>query len=96
MYSLQQAVRASPVLAQMAERVRLSQHLLEVVRPHVPPGLRDQIQAGPLDGDAWCVFVRNTAVATKLRLLTPALLAALRVDGQTIQQLRVKVQRPVS
>lgn len=92
MFSLQQAVHASPVLAQMAQRVRLSQHLLEVVRPLIPPGLRPHIQAGPVDEHSWCLLVSNPAVGSKLKQLTPALLAALRVDGQAISQLRIKVQ----
>lgn len=92
MFSLQQAVNASPALAQVAERVRLSQRMLEVVRPHLPPALRQQVQAGPVEEHSWCLLVSNPAVGTKLKQLTPALLAALRNDGQTITQLRIKVR----
>jgi len=45
MFSLQQAVNASPALAQVAERIRLSQHMLEVIRPLLPPALRQAIEA---------------------------------------------------
>ena len=93
MFSLQQAVRASPVLAEMAEKVRLSQRLLELVRPHIPPALRPHVQAGPVDEQSWCLLVSNPAVGTKLKLLTPALLAALRVNGQNIHHLRIKIQK---
>ncbi len=92
MYSLQQAVTASPVLAQMADRVRRSQHMLQVVRPHIPPGLMASIQAGPVDDDSWCLLVRNPAAANKLKLLTPALMAALRQAGCGVAHLRIKVQ----
>ena len=91
-FSLNQAVDASPVLSQMAQRVRLSQHLLERVRPLMPPGLRGQVLAGPVDDESWCLLVSNPAVATKLKQLVPALLAALRNDGQTVQRLRIKVR----
>jgi hypothetical protein len=91
-FSLHQAVEASPVLAHMAQRVRLSQHMLDVVRPLLPPGLRPQIQAGPVDEDSWCLLVSNPAVATKLKQLAPALLAALRTDGQPVQRLRIKIR----
>ncbi len=92
MYSLQQAFNASPVLSEIAQRVRLSQQLLEVVRPHIPLGLRSQVVAGPVEDDAWCLFVSNPAVATKLKQLTPALLAAMRTKGHAITKLRIKVQ----
>jgi len=93
MFSLQQAVHASPVLAEMAAKVRLSQHLLTVVSPHIPVALRQHVQAGPVDDNSWCLLVMNPAVGTKLKLLTPALLAALRTDGQNISQLRIKIQK---
>jgi len=92
MFSLQQAVNASPALAQVAERIRLSQHMLEVIRPLLPPALRQQVQAGPVEEHSWCLLVSNPAVGTKLKQLTPALLAALRTNGQTITQLRIKVR----
>jgi len=41
---------------------------------------------------SWCLLVSNPAVGTKLKQLTPALLAALRTNGQTITQLRIKVR----
>ncbi|GAB3184328.1 hypothetical protein [Hydrogenophaga aquatica] len=92
MFSLQQAVHASPVLSQVADRVRLSQHMLEVIKPHIPAGLRPHVQSGAVEESAWCLLVANPAVGTKLKQLTPALLAALRNDGQSITQLRIKVR----
>jgi len=92
MYSLQQAVTASPVLAGMAERVRRSQRMLDTVRPHIPPAMWPAIQSGPVDEDSWCLLVRNSAVSTKLKLLTPALLAALRQAGLGVDKLRIKIQ----
>lgn len=92
MYSLQQAVTASPVLANVAERVRRSQRMLETVRPHIPAAMLPAIQSGPVDEDSWCLLVRNPAVATKLKLLTPALMAALRQANLGVGRLRIKIQ----
>lgn len=91
-FSLHQAVQANPALAKVADRIRQSQHMLDVIRPLLPPGLRAQVQAGPVDEESWCLLVGNPAVGTKLKQLSPALLAALRSDGQTIERLRIKVR----
>lgn len=91
-FSLHQALNASPVLANVAKRVQLSQHMLDVIRPLLPPALRTQVQAGPLDDESWCLLVSNPAVGVKLKQLTPALMAALRSDGQTIPLIRIKVR----
>ena len=94
MFSLQQAFSASPTLARMAERVRLSQAMLETLQPHLPSSLRSGVQAGPIDDDgSWCILVANPSAATKLRLLQPALLSALRVAGHAVPQLRIKVRK---
>lgn len=94
MFTLNQAAQASPVLAAIAERIRLSQTLLRIVLPLVPPGLRSQLAAGPLEGSQWCVLVTNAAVATKLRHLRPAVLAALRSAGHPIDEIRLKIRTP--
>ncbi|TSE33077.1 DciA family protein [Tepidimonas charontis] len=90
--TLQQAVRANPVLADVAERAWASRRLLRRVVTHLPPLLRDQVQAGPLDGDTWCVLAASPAVAAKVRQLAPVLLAAARNAGVAVQTLQVRVQ----
>lgn len=92
MYSLHQAVHASPVLAQVAERVRQSKKMLEVIQPLMSPGLRAHVQAGPVDEASWCLLVSNPAVGSKLKQLGPALLAALRSKGFDVPRLRIKVR----
>lgn len=92
MFSLHQAVYASPVLAQVAERIRQSQQMLEVIRPLMAPGLRAHVQAGPVDEESWCLLVSNPAVGTKLKQLSPALLAALRTKGFDVPRLRIKIR----
>jgi hypothetical protein len=94
MIPLNQAFRASPVLSSIADRIQQSQQMLTHVLPLVPPGLRAHIQAGPVDESAWCLLIRNPSVSSKLRQLTPALLAHLRVQGYDIQTIRIKMLHP--
>jgi hypothetical protein len=91
-YSLQQAVDAAPVLARMAERIRLSGDMLSIVLPLIPGGLRTQVIAGPVDENGWCLLVSNPAVGSKIRQLTPVLLRALHAKGHAVDKLRVRVQ----
>ncbi|WP_334135209.1 DciA family protein [Tepidimonas sp.] len=90
--TLQQAVRAHPVLADVAERAWASQRLLRRVVAHLPPLLRDQVQAGPLEDETWCLLAASPAVAAKVRQLAPVLLAAARAAGAGVQTLQVRVQ----
>jgi hypothetical protein len=92
MIPLNQAVQASPVLSGITQRIQQSQQMLATILPLLPAALRQQVWAGPLDGTSWCLFVGNPSVGTKLRQLTPALLAALRQSGMGVEQLRLKVR----
>ena len=92
LFSLQQAFQANPELAKVAVRIRQSQQMLALIRPLLQPGLRAQVQAGPVDEESWCLLVSNPAVGSKLRQLAPALLAALRSGGFEVQRLRFKVR----
>jgi len=95
MIPLKQAVQASSVLAQITQRIQQSQQMLATIQPLLPVGLRSQVSPGPVDENTWCLFVTNPAVASKLRQLSPALLAALRTAGWGVANLRLKVQRAV-
>ncbi|MDD2730022.1 hypothetical protein [Malikia sp.] len=92
LFSLQQAFRAHPELARVVDRIRQSEQMLALISPLLQPGLRAQIQAGPVDEESWCLLVGNPAVGTKLRQLTPALLAALRNGGFAVPRLRIKIR----
>ena len=92
LFSLQQAFQANPELARVSARIRQSQQMLEVIRPLLQPGLRAQVQAGPVAEDNWCLLVGNPAVGTKLKQLTPALMAALRQADLGVPRLRIKVR----
>lgn len=94
MFTVNQAVQSSPVLASMVERVALSQALLRAVLPHVPASLHSQMAAGPVDEGVWCILISNPAVATKLRHLRPNLLAAVQAAGHPVSDIRLKIRKP--
>lgn len=89
--TLLQAAEASPTLAQLAQRAQASQARLALVRSSLPPALRTQIKAGPLQGGQWCLLAPTPAAAAKLRQCVPALLAQLGSHGQGVESIRIKV-----
>lgn len=89
--SLMQATLEAPHLAQLAERIRLSNSMRATVDTLLPAGLRKSVQAGPLDEGSWCLLVENNSVAAKLRQLQPTLEAHLRSKGWEVSSIRVKV-----
>lgn len=92
MRTLEQAAGAAPTLAALQARIQQSQRYLDMINTSIPAGLRPHVQAGPLDNDGWCLFVRNAAAATKIRQLLPRLLDTLIQNGAQINAIRVKVQ----
>ena len=87
----EQAARSEPGLARLGALGQESMQRLAAVLPLLPPGLRQGLQAGPIDGQTWCILVPNNAASAKLRQLKPALLAHLRTHGWHVQQLRLKI-----
>ena len=90
--TLQQATEASPTLASLAERARDASARLGAIQDLIPAELRAGVQAGPAEGEEWCVLVGSNAGAAKLRQLVPSLLARLRVRGWQVSTLRIKVR----
>lgn len=84
----------APGLARLAELTQASSARLRVIEPLIPGLLRPYVQAGPLEGDAWCLLVASNAVAAKLRQLLPAFEAHLRTKGWPCSGIRLKVQPP--
>jgi hypothetical protein len=87
-----QAVDGAPTLARLAAIARQSQEWLVTVADLLPPALRTGIRAGPIDDKQWCLIATNSAVAAKLRQLSPALCAHLRAKGCEVNAIRIKVQ----
>lgn len=90
--TLQQASQDAPILAKLVALSRDSSDRLRAVEGLIPAMLRPAVQAGPIEGNTWCLLVKNNAAAAKLRQLLPALQAHLRSRGWEVTAIRLKVQ----
>jgi hypothetical protein len=88
---LHQAAQESPVLSRLAELGQESRARLRAIESMIPPGMRSGVQAGPIEGNSWCLIVNGNAAAAKLRQLLPAFAAHLRTQGYAVQAIRLKV-----
>ena len=57
--TLQQAAQDSPTLASLAARARDASERLQAVQDLIPPEMRAAVQAGPAEGDSWCLLVQR-------------------------------------
>ena len=90
--NVHQAAQQSPTLARLAAAAQDSQTCLNILNHLLPSALRTGVQAGPLENGEWCLLAANSAVAAKLRQLSPALMAHLRSQGWQVTAIRIKVQ----
>jgi len=74
--------------------MRESQARLGAIESLLPPALRAQVKAGPIDELGWTLLVSNSAVSAKLRQMVPALEAHLRTQGWDGPPVRVKMLAP--
>lgn len=86
-----QAIEQSVSLASLLHVHRQSVLYLQEVQNLLPPAMRAQVKAGPVDEGGWCLLVQHNAAAAKLRQLLPALSAHLRSKGHLVNAIRVKV-----
>ncbi len=91
-FSVLQASLESPTLARLVDQSAQSSACLRCIAGLLPPALRQGVQAGPLEGQAWCLLVDSTAIAAKLRQLQPLLLERLAREGHDITAIRLKVR----
>ena len=91
-FTLQQAAEGSPTMAGLMARARDAAERLRAVEGLIPPAMRPAVQAGPAEGDVWCLLVRGSAAAAKLRQLSPLLVTRLRNQGWDVASIRIKVQ----
>jgi hypothetical protein len=89
--SLNQALADSPPLARLTRMARESGELLVSVESLIPAALRSSVNAGPIDGVTWCLFVRGNAAGAKIRQLLPLLEARLKAGGAEVTSIRLKV-----
>ncbi|MDM0011440.1 hypothetical protein QTH87_03210 [Variovorax sp. J22P168] len=86
-----EATEGSPTLASLAARARDANERLAAVQDLIPPDMRPAVQAGPAEGDIWCMLVNGSAAAAKLRQLAPMLQSRLRSRGWDVATIRIKV-----
>ena len=91
-FSLDEAVGAAPVLAELRQRMALSERCLAHVKPLIPITMRAQVKAGPIEAGQWCLIVGSAAASTKLRQLLPTVQASLSQSGFEVNSIRIKVQ----
>jgi len=89
--SVMDAIEHSDTLSSMLSLQRRSASYLKTIELILPPGLSDQLLAGPIEDDVWCLLVKHNAAAAKLRQLLPAISAHLRSKGHNVQQVRIKL-----
>lgn len=90
--SIEQAAQASPSLTSIVGQAREANARMKAIEPLLPPGLIQSIQPGPIEGETWCLLIKNTAAASKVRQLLPSLEAHLRTKGWNVSRIRLKVQ----
>ena len=86
-----QAVENSSALGYLAEQVQESSRRFKAIESLIPEALRPAIQAGPIDGDNWCLLVTSNAAAAKLRQLSPLILSKLGGRGLKVTSIRLKI-----
>lgn len=89
--SLLQASEDSPTLAGLAARARDLNARLAAVQDLIPAEMRSAVQAGPAEGDAWCMLVNGSAAAAKLRQLLPMLQSRLNARGWQVKTIRIRL-----
>ncbi|AVO40563.1 hypothetical protein [Simplicispira suum] len=90
--TLQQAADEAPMLAQLSALVQDSSARLRAIETLIPAALRTSVRAGPIDGTHWCILVKGSSAAAKLRQLQPTLEAHLRSKGWEVSAIRIKIQ----
>ena len=85
------AVNNSPTLGMLAMQVKESANRLKNIQSLIPEALRASVQAGPIDGDTWCLLVTSNAAAAKLRQLLPLILASLHLREVKVTSIRLKI-----
>lgn len=89
--SIGQAAENAPSLARLTELVRESNDRLRAIESLLPAALRPAVQAGPIEGESWCLLIHGSAAAAKIRQLTPLILASLRDRGWQVNAIRLKI-----
>jgi hypothetical protein len=85
------AVLKSPFLSRLGEKLSLSREYLMIVRPMLPINWWPLLEPGPVEDGSWCLLVRSSAVAYKLKQMQPDIESSIAdVTGMPIK-LRIKL-----
>ena len=79
-------------LGLLLRRLQESRAHYDAVAPLLPPTLRADVRAGPMDGDCWTLLAAHNPAAAKLRQMLPALLQRLHDRGWQGPSIKVRVQ----
>ena len=79
-------------LGQLLRRLHESRAHYDTVAPLLPPMLRADVRAGPVDGDCWTLLAAHNPAAAKLRQMLPHLLQRLQEQGWQGTSIKVRVQ----
>ena len=85
------AIENSSALGLLASQVRESGQRLKAIESIIPDGLRSAVQAGPIDGQSWCLLVTSNSAAAKLRQLAPLIVTRLQNQGIEVNSIRLKI-----
>jgi hypothetical protein len=88
------ALARHDTLAGLLQRLRDSRARLAAIQPVLAPGLREAIDAGPLDDTTWILLVKHAPAAAKLRQCVPLIESALASAGFEPRVVRVKLAQP--
>ena len=91
--NVSQVAQNAPTLSALSQRAQDGQARLRAITPLLPLALRQVVQSGNVEDDAWCLLVPHAAAAAKLRQLLPALAAHWRTKGWPVTQVQVKVSK---
>ncbi|MGE0482801.1 MAG: DciA family protein [Gammaproteobacteria bacterium] len=81
-------------LKQLTARAARIVELERVLQSHLPPALVGHVRLGPIDNGSLVLFASSPVWASKLRFVTPQLLADLPTAAEfsTVRSIRVRVR----
>ncbi len=89
--SVYQAAGNSPSLARLTGSSGNPATGSKPIESLLPEALRPAVQAGPIDGETWCLLVSGNAAAAKIRQLLPLIQARLIGKGWKVTSIRLKI-----
>lgn len=89
--SIQRYLGAAGPLARLKEHAARLHRLQADLQRCLPPLLAASCSVANLKGDTLVIFAQSTAVAVKLKQMTPSLLQHLREQGHPLTDVHVKV-----